>query len=111
MKTLIGDAEPSHFKLGCPLNNLVQEMAPLDKGFQRRLQAALNLWIDETEKHLKRAKKSGYLKVSVNTKEVAQFIVMAHEGFYGILKGLNDPKVFGALYAALTGYFRTLVPP
>ncbi|HWU44038.1 MAG TPA: TetR/AcrR family transcriptional regulator, partial [Bdellovibrio sp.] len=46
----IGDVEPSLLKLGCPLNNLVQEMSPIDRGFKKRLSAALNLWIDETEK-------------------------------------------------------------
>lgn len=108
MKTLIGESDPAHLKLGCPLNNLVQEMSPVDKGFHQRLQIALNLWIDEMEKHLKRAKKSGYLKSDVNTKHVAHFVVMAHEGFYGMLKGLDDPKIFSALYASMKLYFKTI---
>lgn len=108
MKKLIGECDPTHLKLGCPLNNLVQEMSPVDKGFHKRLQIALNLWIDEMDKHLKRAKKSGYLKTDVNTKDVARFVVMAHEGFYGILKGLDDPKIFSALYASIKRYFKTI---
>jgi TetR/AcrR family transcriptional regulator, transcriptional repressor for nem operon len=108
MKTLIGKSDPSHLKLGCPLNNLVQEMSPVDKGFHQRLQIALNLWINEMDKHLKRAKKSGYLKTDVNTKHVAHFVVMAHEGFYGMLKGLDDPKIFSALYASMKRYFKTI---
>ncbi len=108
MKTLIGECDPTHLKLGCPLNNLVQEMSPVDRGFHKRLQIALNLWIDEMDKHLKRAKKSGYLKTDVNTKHVAHFVVMAHEGFYGMLKGLDDPKVFSALYASMKQYFKTI---
>lgn len=105
MKILIGETDPAHLKLGCPLNNLVQEMAPIDKGFKKRLQVALNLWIDETDKHLKRAKKYGFIKRDVNTKNVAHFVVMAHEGIYGMLKGLDDPKVFDALYESLKYYF------
>lgn len=108
MKTLIGEADPKHLKLGCPLNNLVQEMSPIDKEFHKRLQIALNLWIDEMEKQLKRAKKSGYLKSDVNTKQVAHFVVMAHEGFYGMLKGLDDPQIFSALYASMKQYFKTI---
>jgi len=108
MKNLIGKANPSHLKYGCPLNNLIQEMAPIDDGFKKRLQAALNLWIDETEKHLKRAKKAGYLKSDVNAKQVAYFVVMAHEGFYGILKGLNDNTAFEALFDSLKKYFKTI---
>ncbi len=108
MKTLIGESDPTHLKLGCPLNNLVQEMSPVDRGFHKRLQIALNLWIDEMDKHLKRAKKSGYLKSDVNTKHVAHFVVMAHEGFYGMLKGLDDPKIFSALYSSMERYFETI---
>jgi TetR/AcrR family transcriptional regulator, transcriptional repressor for nem operon len=108
MKTLIGDCDPAHLKLGCPLNNLVQEMSPIDKGFHKRLQIALNLWIDEMDKHLRHAKKSGYIKEDINTKQVAHFIVMAHEGFYGMLKGLDDPKIFTALYGSMMRYFETI---
>ncbi|MEQ1721621.1 MAG: TetR/AcrR family transcriptional regulator [Pseudobdellovibrio sp.] len=108
MKTLIGEADSKHLKLGCPLNNLVQEMSSVDKEFHKRLQIALNLWVDEMDQHLKRAKKSGYIKSDVNTKQVAHFVVMAHEGFYGMLKGLDDPKIFSALYASLKFYFKSI---
>jgi TetR/AcrR family transcriptional repressor of nem operon len=108
MQTLMGEAEPSHLKYGCPLNNLVQEMAPLDSGFRKRLQAALELWIQEVEKHLQRAKATGYLRKDINTRQVAHFVVMAHEGFYGMLKGLPDPGAFSALYDSLKRYFATL---
>jgi AcrR family transcriptional regulator len=108
MKTLIGKASPEELRYGCPLNNLVQEMAPIDEGFKERLQAALLYWIEGMEKELNRAKKDGYLRVDVNTRQVAHFVVMAHEGFYGMLKGLNDPKAFNALYDSLKRYFETL---
>lgn len=108
LKVLIGKASPQELKLGCPLNNLVQEMAPVDAGFKDRLQDALNLWIDEMNDQLKRAKKSGLLKTDVNTRQVAHFVVMAHEGFYGMLKGLDDPKAFPALFDSLKRYFETI---
>lgn len=108
MKNLIGKSSPAHLRLGCPLNNLVQEMSPIDAEFRERLQIALNLWIDETDTVLKRAKKSGILKPDVNTRHVAHFIVMTHEGIYGMLKGLGDPKVFDSLYDSLKRFFQTI---
>ena len=108
LKTLIGKARPSDLQYGCPLNNLVQEMSPIDQGFKERLQKALTLWIAETDKHLKRAKQAGFLKEDVNTRHVAHFIVMAHEGFFGLLKGLQDPKAFDALYESLKRFFSTI---
>jgi len=108
MKALIGKSSMENLRLGCPLNNLVQEMSPIDKGFRKRLQIALNLWIDETDTLLKKAKKDGQIKADVNTRHVAYFIVMAHEGIYGILKGLADPKAFDALYDSLKRYFQSI---
>ncbi len=108
MEKLIGECDPAHLKLGCPLNNLVQEMAPVDKGFKTRLQHALLLWISETDGHLKRAKADGLIHSDVNTRQLATFIVMAHEGFYGLLKGVGEPAVFAALLGSLKRYFATL---
>ncbi|MEO5667306.1 MAG: TetR/AcrR family transcriptional regulator [Bdellovibrionota bacterium] len=104
----IGDARPEDLRLGCPLNNLVQEMSPLDKGFRQRLQAALNLWVDQMETQLKRAKKAGHIRSEVNVRDVALFVVMAHEGFYGIIKGFEDPALFRPLFKSLRSYFSSL---
>ncbi len=108
VRTLIGDASAAELKLGCPLNNLVQEMSAVDAGFKRRLEVALRMWIDEMETHLRRGKKNGFVKSDVNTRQVAHFVVMAHEGFYGMLKGLHDPRAFDALYESLKRYFKTI---
>src|SRR3989338_629097 len=108
LKTLIGESDPKHLKLGCPLNNLVQEMSPIDKEFHKKLKQALNLWIDELEKHLLRGQKSGFIQKSINTRQIAQFIVMAHEGFYGLIKGLDDPDIFKSLYIQLQSFFKPI---
>jgi|SRR6185312_4994048 len=108
MKKLIGGAEPELLKFGCPLNNLVQEMAPLDKGFKKRLESALNFWIDQTEEHLKRAQAAGFLKKDIAPREVAHFIVMSHEGFYGLIKGLGSSGAYQSLMSSLKIYFRAI---
>lgn len=108
LKTLIGGASAAELKLGCPLNNLVQEMSPIDSGFHERLQASLELWIDGMDRQLKRAKRDGFLRPEINTRHVAHFVVMAHEGFYGMLKGLDDPRAFDSLYGSLKTFFKTI---
>lgn len=110
MQSLMGEANPKHLKLGCPLNNLVQEMSPIDHGFKIRLEKALNLWIDEMEIHLKRAQAKGYLRKEIRAKDAARFVVMAHEGFYGMMKGLDNPAIFRSLFTSLSNYFETLSP-
>lgn len=106
----IGDVPPAHLKLGCPLNNLVQEMSPIDRGFKKRLNAALELWISEMEKQLLRGQHAGYIKKSIPLRDVAQFVVMAHEGFYGMMKGVEDPQLFSSLNRSLQIYFQSISP-
>lgn len=108
MEKLIGECPFDLLKFGCPLNNLVQEMAPIDNGFEKRLKSALNLWIDKMDEHLQRAQADGFLKSEVDTREVAYFIVMAHEGFYGLIKGLGSSGVFRVLSRSMKIYFQTI---
>jgi TetR/AcrR family transcriptional repressor of nem operon len=108
LRILIGRASPRELSLGCPLNNLVQEMAPIDAGFKTRLQSALLLWIDAMAMELTRAKRAGFIRADVNARQAAHFVVMAHEGFYGLLKGLDDPKAFDALYTSMKSYFDSI---
>lgn len=108
MQIHIVDMPSEKLRHGCPLNNLVQEMAPLDRVFKSKLSAALNLWINETEKLLKCAQDEGHLKKSVKTRQLAQFVVMAHEGFFGMLKGTDDPTAADGLYSSMKNYFDEL---
>lgn len=105
MKIHIVDIPIEKLRHGCPLNNLVQEMSPVDPMFKKKLKASLNLWIDEIEKQLKRAQNDGYLKKKINTRQLAQFVVMTHEGFYGLIKGLGEQAVVGSLYSSVKHYF------
>lgn len=111
MDLLIGHADPASLRTGCPLNNLVQEMSPIDAGFRRRLQGALNRWIDGIESHVRRGQASGYIDRKVDARQAAHFIVLLHEGIFGMLKGLGDPVAFHTLFASVRSYLRSLEAP
>ncbi|RYZ78632.1 MAG: TetR/AcrR family transcriptional regulator, partial [Proteobacteria bacterium] len=68
--------------LGCPLNNLTQELAGTDDLLTAKTRQVLNEWIEKTREHLERAKADGYLKKNVNTRELAEFIVTFQEGTF-----------------------------
>jgi AcrR family transcriptional regulator len=111
MELLIGTADAAALRMGCPLNNLVQEMAPIDKGFKRRLQGVLNLWIDKLETHIRRGQKKGFIRRDVSARQVAHFVVLLHEGSYGLLKGLGDPAAFRTLFASVKQYLKSIEAP
>ncbi|KYG66430.1 hypothetical protein AZI86_05120 [Bdellovibrio bacteriovorus] len=86
---------------GCPLNNLCQEMSTVDPKFREILSSVLGAWIEGTREHLERGKSEGYLKKNLNSQQMAQYIVMAQEGAYGMGKVFRDRKLLQSLHAAL----------
>lgn len=106
-KKLINDWSEENLMLGCPLNNLTQEMSAIDSLFREKLQVVMTLWIDETEKHLKKAQADGYLKRSVNTHQLAEFIVTTQEGAFGMAKTMQDRKMINSLYNSMKDYLES----
>ena len=83
-------------------------MSPVDSGFRERLQAAIRLWIEETRKHILRGQNADIISKELSAKAIAEFIVIAHEGFYGLIKGVNDPAIYKSLAESLNLYFRSI---
>ena len=104
----IESTNEEHLALGCPLNNLVQEMSAVDPVFRSKLNTVLKLWIDETEKYLKKAQEQGYLKKEADTRQVAEFVVMVEEGSYAMVKNLRDKKVYWSLFESLKRYLESI---
>ena len=107
-RKIIETTPEEHMALGCPLNNLVQEMSALDPVFREKLNTVLKLWIDETERYLKKAQSDGYLKKDVDTRQIAEFVVMVEEGSYAMVKNLRDERVYWSLFESLKQYLESI---
>lgn len=73
-------------RLGCPLNNLAQEMAPVDEGFRERIDAIYSEWRAAVTGALERGLKSGQVRNDVKPSTVATVYVAALEGCLGLAK-------------------------
>src|SRR5688500_18631625 len=49
-------------ELGCPLNNLAQEMSPLDQRFRRGVNATFDIWTGAVAKDLERGQAEGTVR-------------------------------------------------
>lgn len=87
--------------LGCPLNNLTQELSASDDLMKAKTQTVLLDWIEKTKIHLKRAQDDGYLRKNINIQELAEFIVTFQEGTFAMGKALNDRRIFDSMYKNL----------
>ena len=94
--------------LGCPLNNLIQEMSPLDEGFRTRLKRIVEGMAHHIEKALRKGQNEGILVPDFNTKEMAYFIVSSIEGSFGIAKVHQDQSLFKASLDNLGRFLETL---
>jgi len=90
--------------LGCPLNNLMQEMSPLDEAFKLRLNSILFTWQSVVEAALRGEQKSGGVRAEVDCHAAALFIVSAWEGCIGIAKSQQSLKNFSLCMKQLHGY-------
>ena len=97
-------------ELGCPLNNLTQEMAPLDEGFRARVAHTLELWTDAYVRALDHAKQEGFIRPDVNTRAVAGLIVAAVEGSFGVAKAAQSVDALRANLTAMADLLDSIRP-
>ncbi len=77
-------------RLGCPLNNLAQEMSPIDEGFRERISSIYTSWQDVMEAACERGKKDGNFNQEVDSKQIALLFVATLEGCMGFAKSTQS---------------------
>ena len=95
-------------KLGCPLNNLMQEMSPLDDEFKERLTRILKTWQTTVRNALVKGQRQHQVKADVDCEAAALFIVAAWEGCWGVAKNMQSIKTFRLCMAQLQVYVTSL---
>ena len=93
---------------GCPMNNLAQEMSPLDDGFYGRINRLYELWRARYAAALERGMQAGTVKADVNPKNVAALIVAAQMGIWGSGKSSRDAAVMRLAAEGLCAYLEGL---
>ncbi len=101
---------PGIVHLGCPLNNLVQEMAPVDGEFRRRLEGLYRLWRKGLSSALRRGQQTGRVRGDVDTDGAAAFIIASIEGAFGQAKAARSLDVFQECMSGLGRYLSSLRP-
>jgi AcrR family transcriptional regulator len=99
---------PAMFKLGCPLNNLAQEMSPIDEGFRTRIQAFYQEWQNAIATALQAGKEKEIIRPEVNCDDAACFILTVIEGSMGMAKNAQNSQVYLCCGTQLNTYLQTL---
>jgi TetR/AcrR family transcriptional repressor of nem operon len=97
-------------ELGCPLNNLAQEMSPLDQRFRRGVNDTFDIWTDSVAKDLERGQEEGTVRSDVDGRKVAGFVVASIEGSFGLAKGAQSAAMLRSNLEVLSGFLESLRP-
>ncbi len=101
---------PEHIQCGCPLNNLAQEMSPLDEGFRKRLAKIFREWHDGIAAALREGQKRGVVRTDVDPDETAIFLIAANEGCWSLAKNSQDVRVLQSGIRSMIRYLESLRP-
>jgi TetR/AcrR family transcriptional repressor of nem operon len=94
--------------LGCPLNNLAQEMNPLDEGFRQRTCAVFTLWQDSFRSALTRTQRRGDITADADPADIAQLLVAQIEGVLSLARNSQDPRTLTTGARGLRRYLDSL---
>lgn len=94
--------------LGCPVNNLAQEMSPIDQGFRMRIEGLFKAWTEALSEVLQQGQQAGFVDPSVNTKGCALFILSIIEGATGLAKVHQDNEIYFSCGKELERYLGSL---
>ena len=95
-------------ELGCPLNNIAQEMSPLDERFRRRVAVVFETWIEAFARALERGRADGTVRRDVDARKVATFVVSSIEGSFGLAKNAKSAPLLRENFEVLHAFLDTL---
>jgi TetR/AcrR family transcriptional repressor of nem operon len=102
---------PEDVRGGCQLNNLAQEMSPLDAGFRKRLEIIFDAWREATASVLREGQIHGSIRRDVEPTDAAGLLIAMVEGYGSLAKNAQDPKVMKAGIKNIVGWLRSLRQP
>ena len=113
--TLVGivqstSLKPEDLQRGCPLNNLSQEMSPLDAGFRRRTAKVFRDWHDAIAVALREGQKRGVVRSDINADETATFLIAAYEGYVSLAKNSQDARMLQSGQRSVIRHLESLRP-
>src|ERR1700747_2200793 len=102
---------PEDVRGGCQLNNLAQEMSPLDAGFRKRLAIIFNAWRQAVASVLREGQAHGRVRRDVEPADAAGLLIAMVEGYGSLAKNAQDPKVMKAGIKNIVDWLRSLRQP
>jgi AcrR family transcriptional regulator len=102
------DIESGSYVQGCPLNNLAQEMSPLDEGFRKRIDELYATWRKRVAAAIAAGIEARTVKKDVSPTRAAALVVAAQMGIWGTAKSSRSKELMVRAAEALCDYLDEL---
>lgn len=89
-KSLITERD---IQLGCPVNNLAQEMSPIDEGFRQRIEAIMSNWRSSIADALRHGQQAGQVRKDIDVDAIGVMLVASLEGCMGLAKNAQNREI------------------
>ncbi|MDX1496548.1 MAG: TetR/AcrR family transcriptional regulator [Salinisphaeraceae bacterium] len=106
----LAEMSDEEIALGCPLNNLCQEMSGLDEGFQQRLNSILNAWRNGIAEAMRNGQNNGNVRQDIDPDACAAFVVGSIEGCMGMAKASQDAAMLRLAMLGLAQFLEAMRP-
>ncbi|MEE9207391.1 MAG: TetR/AcrR family transcriptional regulator [Gemmatimonadota bacterium] len=107
---VMADFTDQEMACGCPLNNLVQELANAAEGFREHLARVYDEWRAGLAVAFARGKAAGNVRQDVDPAAAAAFIVASVEGLATTMKSSRDREVTGSAATMFLQFLESLRP-
>lgn len=97
-------------KRGCPLNNLSQEMSPVDEEFRERIDAIYTFWRKSLVSALLEGQANGTVATQVDAEATAAFLIASLEGCIGMAKNAQSREILNQCGSGILNYLDSLRP-
>jgi len=104
------DIASGHYVQGCPLNNMAQEMSPLDQGFRQRIDKLYDTWRSSYAAAFAAGIKARKVRKDISPRNVAALVVASQMGIWGTAKSSQDPQLMVHACDAICDYLDGLRP-
>jgi AcrR family transcriptional regulator len=94
--------------LGCPANNMINEIGCSVHDFREPLRKLMDGWKDALINVIEMGKKNNEIKKEVDSKAAATYLICSFEGARGIRKIYNDDVLFSNYLEAVKEYIRSI---
>ena len=102
------DTSSGNWVYGCPMNNLAQEMSPLDEGFRTRFDTMYDRWRRTVSSAFERGQRARTVRKDIDVTDAATLIVVAQIGIWATGKHSRNAQVMISAGEALCASLDTL---